>query len=203
MDVRFCARQEPLPRGIDCTLRVLQSPFWALSRAPQKDPCFLLTKTYMEVGIPSFWREHGLGVIQPGETKGFVTPAELPLVIRGPSSPYLRVADKPPGTGPNGSSMSALSYWQQLTLQAAEDRRTYPTCCRYGCGFSRRLCAQEQSRDDWIPEATPLLSDLDDDLAFCTSCLDVSQSFARRFEWKDPIHNRTDSTGIDERRDLA
>jgi hypothetical protein len=49
MDVRFCARQEPLPRGIDCTLRVLQSPFWALSRAPQKDPCFLLTKTYMDV----------------------------------------------------------------------------------------------------------------------------------------------------------
>ena len=52
MDVRFCARQEPLPRGIDCTLRVLQSPFWALSRAPQKDPCFLLTKTYMDVGKP-------------------------------------------------------------------------------------------------------------------------------------------------------
>ena len=48
MDVRFCARQEPLPRGIDCTLGVLQALFWALSRAPQEDHCFLLTKTYME-----------------------------------------------------------------------------------------------------------------------------------------------------------
>ena len=50
MDVRFCARQEPLPRGIECALRVLQSLFWALSRAPQEDHCLLLTKTYMEVG---------------------------------------------------------------------------------------------------------------------------------------------------------
>ena len=50
MDVRFCARQEPLPRGIECTLRVLQSLYRALSRAPQEDPCLLLTKTYMEVG---------------------------------------------------------------------------------------------------------------------------------------------------------
>ena len=52
MDVRFCARQEPLPRGIECALRVLQALFWALSRAPQEDHCFLLTKTYMDVGIP-------------------------------------------------------------------------------------------------------------------------------------------------------
>ena len=52
MDVRFCARQEPLPRGIECALRVLQSLFWALSRAPQEDHCLLLTKTYMEVGKP-------------------------------------------------------------------------------------------------------------------------------------------------------
>ncbi len=37
-------------RGIDCTLRVLQTLIWALSRAPQEDPCLLLTKTYMEVG---------------------------------------------------------------------------------------------------------------------------------------------------------
>src|ERR1039457_6653965 len=49
MDVRFCARQEPLPRGIECALRVLQSLFWALSRAPPEDHCLLLTKTYMDV----------------------------------------------------------------------------------------------------------------------------------------------------------
>src|SRR5208337_5214553 len=52
MDVRFCARQEPLPRGIYCTLRVLQALYRALSRAPQEDPCLLLTKTYMEVAKP-------------------------------------------------------------------------------------------------------------------------------------------------------
>ena len=50
MDVRFCARQEPLPRGIEGTLRVLQSLYRALSRAPREDHCFLLTKTYMDVG---------------------------------------------------------------------------------------------------------------------------------------------------------
>ena len=53
MDVRFCARQEPLPRGIECALRVLQSLFWALSRAPQEDHGLLLTKIYMEVGYAS------------------------------------------------------------------------------------------------------------------------------------------------------
>jgi hypothetical protein len=42
-----------LPRGIECTLRVLQSLYRALSRAPQEDPCLLLTKTYMEVGKPT------------------------------------------------------------------------------------------------------------------------------------------------------
>ena len=57
--------------------------------------------------------------------------------------------------------------------------------------------------DSRFPEATPLLSDLDDDLAFCTSCFDVSQSLAGRFEWKDPIHNWAYDPGIDERRDLA
>jgi hypothetical protein len=50
MDVRFCVRQEPQPRGTDCTRRVLEALIWALSRAPGQDPCFLLTKTYMEVG---------------------------------------------------------------------------------------------------------------------------------------------------------
>src|SRR5664279_5488206 len=29
---------------------MLQSLYWALSRAPQEDHCLLLTKTYMEVG---------------------------------------------------------------------------------------------------------------------------------------------------------
>jgi len=50
MDVRFCAKQEPLPRDIECTLRVLQSLYRAPSRAPQEDHCLLLTKTYMDVG---------------------------------------------------------------------------------------------------------------------------------------------------------
>ena len=53
------------------------------------------------------------------------------------------------------------------------------------------------------PEASPFLSHLDDDLAFCTSFFDVSQSLFGRFEWKDPIHNWTYDPRIDERTDLA
>ncbi len=45
--------------------------------------------------------------------------------------------------------------------------------------------------------------DLDDDFAFCASFFDVSQSLVGRFEWKDPIHNRANDSGIDERRDFA
>jgi hypothetical protein len=36
----------------------------ALSRARQEKCAFHLTKTYMEVGNPSFWREHAMGVIR-------------------------------------------------------------------------------------------------------------------------------------------
>ena len=53
------------------------------------------------------------------------------------------------------------------------------------------------------PEASPFLSHLDDDLAFCTSFFDVSQSLFGRFEWKDPIHNWAYDPRIDERTDLA
>ena len=57
MDVRFCARQEPLPRGI--RLQRYESckhvPGGALASAPQEDHCLLLTKTYMEVGISDKW----------------------------------------------------------------------------------------------------------------------------------------------------
>ena len=33
-------------------------------------------------------------------------------------------------------------------------------------------------------------TDLDDDLAFRTTCFDVGQSLLGRFEWKGPIHDR-------------
>src|SRR5208282_4270312 len=52
MDVRFCARQEPLPRGIECALRVLQSLFWALSRAPPGRPLLALDKDWVENRVP-------------------------------------------------------------------------------------------------------------------------------------------------------
>jgi hypothetical protein len=47
------------------------------------------------------------------------------------------------------------------------------------------------------------LSHLDDDLALCTSCFDVSQRLVGRFEWKDLIHNGADDPSIDQRADLA
>lgn len=47
------------------------------------------------------------------------------------------------------------------------------------------------------------LSHLDDNLAFGTSCFDVSQSLFGRFEWKDPIHYGAYDPRIDERTDLA
>jgi hypothetical protein len=49
----------------------------------------------------------------------------------------------------------------------------------------------------------PFLSHFNDDLAFCSSCLDVNQSLFGRCEWKDPIHHWADDPRIDERSDLA
>ena len=40
------------------------------------------------------------------------------------------------------------------------------------------------------PHEGPFLSQLDDDLAFCTPGFDISHSLFGRFEWKDPVHNR-------------
>jgi len=56
---------------------------------------------------------------------------------------------------------------------------------------------------DKFPRSKAILSHLDDDLAFCTSFFDVSQSLFGRFEWKDPIHNWAYDPRIDERTDLA
>ena len=46
-----------------------------------------------------------------------------------------------------------------------------------------------------------LLSQLDDDLAFCTPGFNISHSLFGRFEWKDPVNNRSYDPGIDERTD--
>ena len=51
--------------------------------------------------------------------------------------------------------------------------------------------------------AASCATDLDDDLAFRTTCFDVGQSLLGRFEWKDPIDDRAYGSGIDEGRDLA
>ena len=48
-----------------------------------------------------------------------------------------------------------------------------------------------------------LSSDFYDHLALCVPLFDVGQSFRGRFEWKDPVYNGTNSTGIDERAELA
>ena len=55
----------------------------------------------------------------------------------------------------------------------------------------------------YTPDKKSLLSNLDDDLALCPSCFDVSQSLIGRFEWKDPIHHRPNNPGIDEASNLA
>ena len=46
-------------------------------------------------------------------------------------------------------------------------------------------------------------SDFYDHLALCAPVLDVGESFRGRFEWKYPVYNGTNSTGIDERAELA
>jgi hypothetical protein len=46
-------------------------------------------------------------------------------------------------------------------------------------------------------------SDFYDDLALCAPLLDVGQGIRSRFEGKDPIHNGTYDTGIDEGAEFA
>jgi hypothetical protein len=48
-----------------------------------------------------------------------------------------------------------------------------------------------------------LSSHLYDDLALCVTFFNIVQRFGGRWEWKDPIYNRTYSTGIDEGPELA
>src|SRR6266487_959358 len=44
---------------------------------------------------------------------------------------------------------------------------------------------------------------LDDDLAFRASFFDVGHGLVGRFEGEDPVHDRLDDPGLDERSDLA
>jgi hypothetical protein len=48
-----------------------------------------------------------------------------------------------------------------------------------------------------------LSPDFYDHLALCAPLLDVGQSFRGRLEWKYPVYNGTNSTGIDEGAELA
>ena len=45
--------------------------------------------------------------------------------------------------------------------------------------------------------------DFYDYLALCAPLFDVGKGFRGRLEWKDPVYNGTNSTGIDERTKLA
>ena len=48
-----------------------------------------------------------------------------------------------------------------------------------------------------------LSSDFYDHLALCAPLLDVGQSFRGRLQWKYPVYNGTNCTGIDEGAELA
>ena len=63
--------------------------------------------------------------------------------------------------------------------------------------YPRRATARLQSHVE------NLLSDFYDDLALCTPLLDVGQRFGGRLKGKDPVYDGTNSTGIDERAELA
>jgi hypothetical protein len=54
-----------------------------------------------------------------------------------------------------------------------------------------------------VSDVENLSSDFYDHLALCAPLFDVGQSFRSRLEWKDPVYNGTNSTGIDERAELA
>ena len=70
-----------------------------------------------------------------------------------------------------------------------------PLAARYLSTPRKRLINRKLLRD--------FLSHPDDNLAFCTSSFDVSDSLIRRFEWKNAIHNWPNSPRIDEATDLA
>ncbi len=88
-------------------------------------------------------------------------------------------------------SSAALRFWQSRSgtgchqIRGPRQRGTMHPC---------RRTAQA---------STGLPGHLDDDLAFRTSCFDVSQGRVGRFKRKDPIHDRADASGIDERADLV
>jgi hypothetical protein len=80
-----------------------------------------------------------------------------------------------------------------------------PPALRAGSGCRRRRVATAAGRKCLLNflSSKAILSHLDDDLAFCTSFFDVSQSLFGRCEWKDPIHHWAYDPSIDESTDLA
>src|SRR5438034_7816074 len=69
--------------------------------------------------------------------------------------------------------------------------------------LNQRVSPEDRNADKSPPQAWPCLSHLDDDLALCTSCFDVSHRLFGRFEGKDPIHHWAYDPRLNERTDLA
>ena len=76
-----------------------------------------------------------------------------------------------------------VAYSRQLTCAQGKrvDPCRDPVRLRFLSLLDKGLCAGTIS-GAVIPEAMPLLSDLDDDLAFCPPCFDESQSLAGGLE---------------------
>src|SRR5437667_7240155 len=67
-----------------------------------------------------------------------------------------------------------------------------------------RCCSVQTfwSTGAWPTAVAWHLSHLDDDLAFSTSCFDVSHSLFGRFKLEDPVQDRAYAPCLDERTDL-
>src|SRR5437899_11131427 len=69
--------------------------------------------------------------------------------------------------------------------------------------IARRLVKESSSQRRLSIGKALLLSNLDDDLPFCTSLLDVSHRLFGRYKWEDSIDNRAYGACLDERTELS
>ena len=90
-----------------------------------------------------------------------------------------------------------------LDLTTRNDGKRREATCGYTEGVDGINTSSNTRALLLLPPSRTISSDFYDDLALCAPLLDVGQSFRGRLEWKDPIYNRTNCTGIDERAELA
>jgi hypothetical protein len=89
---------------------------------------------------------------------------------------------------------------KSTTRNGAKQRET---TCGYANGVDGINTSSNTRALFLLPTSRTISIDFYDHLALRAPLLDVGQRFQGRLEWKDPVYDGTNSTGVDERAERA